>query len=184
MQACASGRMIAKIRMISFCFWVNHPGWTGWCPFSGPSFFYWGHYFFKSSWSSSCRSSWYHPGVQPLGRRWVPIYERIYMRPSSIVCCRLLWCIILVSSCSCSHRPASSFPRSASSCHHPVTILLSQLVLSSSIGAPSAHIILPSSLHHPARSVLPVIIHPPASSCRHPMSLGRKKLASLILTLF
>ena len=109
------------------------------------------------------------------------------MQTSSIVCCPLLGCIILVSSCSCSHRPVSSFPWPASSCHHPVIILCSQHVLSSSIGSyhpPSARIILPSSLHHPARPVLPVIIHRPASSCRHPVSLGRKKIASLILTLY
>ena len=87
-----------------------------------------------------------------------------------------------MSSCSCSHRPASSFPRPASSCHHPVTILLSQHVLSSSIGPyhpPSARIILPSSLHHPARPVLPVIIHRHASSCRHPVSFCRHPIIIL-----
>ena len=55
------------------------------------------------------------------------------MRPSSTICCRLLWCIILASSCSQRHRPVSSCHRPVSSCHHPVIILLRQHFLSSSI---------------------------------------------------
>ena len=90
------------------------------------------------------------------------------MRPSSIICCRLLWCIILASSCSRETSACIILPWARitlpSSCHHPSPPAFPVLI-TSFIKLPSAPVILPSSCHHPAQPVLPVIICRPVSSC-------------------